>query len=172
MGKFIGGIIFAVAVAVVGGLGFAWLGYFPLNADAPPPRVERLVAGTIFDRTVEKRAPKRENPVRPTIDNLNEGMALYVMNCAVCHGAPNRTAGPLALYPPAPQFTRHAPDMPDDQTFWIIQHGARYTAMPGWSRNLTEDQMWKVTTFLGNWTNLPPEIKAKFGDTGQKQEHE
>jgi mono/diheme cytochrome c family protein len=172
MGKFIAGMIFVVLCVVVGGFAYTWLGYFPLNADARPPALEKALGSAAFDRTVEKRAPKVENPVKPTVDNLNEGMAIYVMDCAVCHGAPNRTTATVGLYPPAPQFTRHAPDMPDNETFWIIKHGARYTGMPSWDKTMTEDQIWKVTTFLGSWTGLPPEIKAKFGDTGQKPEHE
>lgn len=170
MGKFIAGIIFIIVVVVVVGFFYTWFGHFPLNADGRPGSFERFYAGHVFDRTVEKQAPKRDNPVKPTVENLTEGMQIYTMNCAMCHGAPNRTAGPLGLYPPAPQFTRHPPDMPDWQNFWIIQHGARYTGMPAWGKNLTEDQMWKVTTFLGNWSNLPPEITAKFGETKQQGE--
>jgi hypothetical protein len=35
-----------------------------------------------------------------------------------------------SLYPPAPQFNTEMADMPENQNFYILEHGVRWTAMP------------------------------------------
>jgi mono/diheme cytochrome c family protein len=167
MGKFIAGIIFTIVVLGGAGLLYAYFGHMPVNADVAPGKLETYVAGHAMDASVERQAPKVNNPVQPTEDNLTRGMLIYSMNCAQCHGAPTRkvTLGD-GEYPPAPQFTEDPPDMPDHQTYWIIKHGIRYTAMPAWGKMLGDDDIWKVATFLGNWKKLPPTVKSKF-ETGQ-----
>jgi thiosulfate dehydrogenase len=167
MGKFIAGIVFAVAALFVGGLYYTYFGHMPVNADVAPGKLETYYAGHAMDASVELQAPKVRNPVQPTEDNLMRGMLIYSMNCAQCHGAPGRKESlGKGEYPPAPQFTEDPPDLPDHQNYWIIKHGIRYTGMPAWGKLLSEDDMWKVTTFLGNWKKLPPGVKQKF-ESGQ-----
>lgn len=163
MGKFIGGIVFAAVVLGLAMLLFTYLGYMPVNADVAPGKVETYLAGHGMDASVERHAPKLTNPAQPTEDNLLRGMLIYNMNCAQCHGAPTRkqTLG-NGEYPPAPQFTEDPPDMPEHQNYWIIKHGIRYTAMPAWGKMLSEDDIWKVTTFLAQWKKLPPAVKSRF----------
>jgi len=167
MGKFIAGIIFTVVVVGVGGLLFTYLGYMPVNADAAPGKLETAVAGHAMDASVMRQAPKVSNPIHPTEENLLRGMLIYSMNCAQCHGEPTRKKSlGDGEYPPAPQFVEDPPDMQDHHNFWIIKHGIRYTAMPAWEKMLSDDDIWKVTTFLANWKKLPPAVKSKF-ETGQ-----
>jgi len=167
MGKFIAGMIFAVLVFGLGGLCYVYFGHAPVNADVAPGKLETYVGTHALDASVERQAPKVNNPIQPTEDNLTRGMLVYNMNCAQCHGAPTRkqTLGD-GEYPPAPQFTDDPPDMPDHHNYFIIKHGIRYTAMPAWGKMLSDDDIWKVTTFLGQWKKLPPTVKSKF-ETGQ-----
>jgi len=167
MGKFIAGIVFTIVVLGAGGLLYTYLGHMPVNADVVPGKLETYFAGHAMDASVHRQAPKINNPVQPTEENLLRGMLIYSMNCAQCHGEPTRKASlGNGEYPPAPQFTEDPPDMPDHQNYWIIKHGIRYTAMPAWGKMLSDDDVWKVTTFLGNWKKLPPAVKSKF-ETGQ-----
>ena len=167
MGKFIAGIVFTIVVLGAGGLLYTYLGHMPVNADVVPGKLETYFAGHAMDASVHRQAPKINNPVQPTEENLLRGMLIYSMNCAQCHGEPTRKASlGNGEYPPAPQFTENPPDMPDHQNYWIIKHGIRYTAMPAWGKMLSDDDIWKVTTFLGNWKKLPPTVKSKF-ETGQ-----
>ncbi len=50
-------------------------------------------------------------------------------------------------------------DMPENQNFYILQHGIRWTAMPGWRNVLSEQQTWQ--TFLSHIRDLPP-VQAGF----------
>lgn len=163
MGKFIAGIVFAVVAIIVAASVYTYFGHMPVNADVAPSRIETYFAGHALDASIELQAAKVNSPVQPTEDNLLRGMLIYSMNCAQCHGAPTRK-GTLGNgeYPPAPQFTNDPPDMPDHQNYWVIKHGIRYTAMPAWGKMLSDDDIWKVTTFLGQWKKLPPTVKSKF----------
>ena len=157
-----------ILVGVACGLGIALLGFLPVNANTPPPGWEKGLALRAMDAAVERHAPKTANPIPPTDENLAQGMVIYNMNCAVCHGSPAKKENPLghSFYPPVPQFPEDPPDKPDNENHWIIKNGVRYTGMPAWDRTLSEDDMWKVTLLLGHWNNLPPAVKAKF-ESGQ-----
>jgi thiosulfate dehydrogenase len=51
---------------------------------------------------------------------------------------------------------KRAPDMPDNENFYITKHGVRMTGMPAWGKILNDDQLWQVTTFLSHMDKLPP----------------
>ena len=104
------------------------------------------------------------NPVSPTDANLIAGMKVYQANCSSCHGDIDRPHAMFAdgLYPRAPQFLKKAPDMPENQNFYIIKHGVRMSGMPAWNELLTHGQMWQVTGFLANIDKLPPQVSAAW----------
>jgi len=56
--------------------------------------------------------------------------------------------------------------MPENQNYYITVHGVRLTGMPGWKKALTDEQIWKVVTFLSHVDNLPSKAKSVFGLTG------
>jgi thiosulfate dehydrogenase len=113
-----------------------------------------------LDASVDRRAPAAENPLLPTDANLNAGMKMYQEQCASCHGDPVHRKAALAdaLYPRAPQFIEDAPDMPENQNFYILQHGIRYSGMPGWTQIYSDHQLWQITTFLSHMDKLPPAV--------------
>ena len=51
-----------------------------------------------------------------------------------------------------------APDMPENQNFYIIEHGIRLSGMPGWKTALKKSEIWQVTTFLSNLNKLPTRV--------------
>jgi mono/diheme cytochrome c family protein len=52
--------------------------------------------------------------------------------------------------------------MPENQNFYIIQHGIRLSGMPAWKQTLSEQEMWQVTTFLSHMDKLPPQISDEW----------
>ena len=157
--KFIAGFIFAFIVIAIGAFVYVHLGFADIRADQKPTQFETWFAGGGMDNSAERHAPDVKNPMQPTEDNLHEGMVIYTMNCAVCHGTPNGDSEVGEReYPPAPQFTKDPADMPENQNFYIIKHGIRLSAMPGWDKTLSDDKIWKVVTFLANMDKLPPNV--------------
>ena len=70
MGKFILGVIVTLLVLILGGLGFAMLGFIPTTANVPPPHLENRLANTAVDASMERHAPHVANPLTPSDQNL------------------------------------------------------------------------------------------------------
>ena len=169
MGKFALGVVVTLLILILGGLGFAMLGFFPTAANVEPPHVERRLAMGAVDASMERHAPRITNPLTPTDPNLEDGMKLYTMNCALCHGGLDRKPSALAtsLYPPPPNLISDPPDDPEWHIFFTIRTGVRYTGMPAWDKTLSEPDMWKITMLLSHLDKLPPAVqeywKTNFG---------
>jgi len=161
MRNFVLGIIVFVLIIIIGGAGFALLGFMPTNANTAPPQMERHIAMSAVDASVERHAARVNNPVPPTPDNLIEGLKIYTMNCAVCHGGLDRQPAALAknFYPPVPSLIVRPIDDPEWHVFYVIRTGIRYTGMPSWEKVLSEPDMWKVTAFLTRVEKLPPAVQ-------------
>ena len=185
MGKFILGVAVTILVLVLGGLGLAMLGFIPSNANVAPPRLERRIAMAAVDASMERHAPHVTNPLPPTDQNFEDGMKLYTMNCAVCHGGLDRKPASLgnSFYPPAPNLISDPPDDPEWHVFYTIRTGVRYTGMPAWDKTLTEPDIWKIASLLSHMEKLPPAVqdywKANFGaavpageDSKEEHKHE
>jgi mono/diheme cytochrome c family protein len=164
---FILGIIATLVVA-------AGVGYFilssaqiPANADAKPGAIEEFITQTSLRATLERDAPKGPNPVALTDDNLVAAIDLYGKNCAICHGTAegDASASPIAKgeYPSPPQLaTDGVEDDPEGWTFWKIKHGVRWTGMPSWGNELTDQQIWTLALFLKHMDELPPRPEAAW----------
>lgn len=161
MRNFVWGILFTLLILALGGLGAALLGLLPTNANAVPPQMEKRLAMSALDASMERHAPRVNNPVPATDENLIEGMKIYAMNCATCHGGLDRKPVDIAraLYPPAPNLISDPPDDPEWHVFYAIRTGVRYTGMPAWEKMLSEQDMWKVTAFLTRMEKLPPAVQ-------------
>jgi len=184
MRSFIFGVILTLAVLIVGGLALATLGFVPTNADSTPPRWERHFANTALDASMERRAPRVNNPLPPTDENLIDGMKIFTMNCAGCHGTLDGKPNDFgkSFYPSAPNLILHPLDDPEWHIFYCIRTGVRYTGMPAWGKTLSEQDMWKVTAFLSRIEKLPPAVQdywkkafsaaAPPASAGEPEEHE
>ena len=90
------------------------------------------------------------NPVLRTAESVEQGAALFVANCASCHGETGAGDGPLADSLPAPpaNFTVHVPFHPDGVLYAWITDGIRGTGMPAWSPQLSDQERWDLVNFL------------------------
>jgi len=167
MGKFILGVIVTLLILILGGLGFAMLGFFPTAANVEPPHMEHHLLMGAVDASMERHAPRVTNPLTPTDQNLEDGMKLYTMNCALCHGGLDRKRSSLAtsFYPPPPNFLSDPPDDPEWHIFYTIRTGVRYTGMPAWDKTLSEQDMWKITLLLSHLDKLPPNVQEYWKTT-------
>ncbi len=164
MKNFLLGIVCALAVLFIGGYFYAMRGYVDFRADQEPSSAERNFAMAAVDASTERNASDAKNPLHATEENLVAGATLYLNHCAGCHGVPSNPDSQFArsFYPPAPVFFKEAPDMPENQNYYIIVHGIRWTGMPAWGKTLNDNQTWQIVTFLGNIEKLPPAAKRIF----------
>jgi mono/diheme cytochrome c family protein len=161
MRAFILGIIATLIALFVAGLLIAQFGLFPTRADATPPSFERHIAMSALDASMDRHAPRVENPVPATDDNLMDGMKIYTMNCSVCHGTLDYKPSLLehSMYPPPPQIILDPLDDPEWHLYYAIRTGVRYTGMPAWDHALSDQDIWKVTAFLSRVEKLPPVVQ-------------
>ena len=181
MRNFILGVLVTLLVLLFGGLAYALLGFIHTNADATPPRWESRFAMSAMDASMDHHAPRVSNPLPPTDENIIDGMKIYTMNCAVCHGTLDTKPSPLehSFYPPPPQLILRPLDDPEWHIFYAIRTGVRYTGMPAWNKALGEQDIWKVTAFLSRLDMLSPAVqeywKKSFGVAppapGEEHEH-
>lgn len=159
----------AIILLFVCGLLVAQFGLFPTNADATPSDFERRVAMNALDSSMERHAARVANPVAATDANLIDGLKLYTMNCAVCHGTLDYKPSLLehSMYPPAPQLILDPLDDPEWHIYFAIRTGVRYTGMPAWGHALADQDIWKMTAFLSRLEKLPPTVqqywKSSYG---------
>ena len=157
------GVIVGVIAVIVAGLicayGLLQGGFMPANADAKPGGLELWAANTSLSATLRRESPKGANPVTLTDEHLTEGVKLFGDHCAICHGAADGTASPVArgLYPALPQLaTDGVEDDAEGVSYWKIKHGIRLTGMPSWAGTLNDTQIWTLALFLKHMDKLPP----------------
>jgi mono/diheme cytochrome c family protein len=167
--RFVQGFVLGILALPLGALVAAWLGYLPALAKAEPPRWEKAVAQMTLNSYVARHAPHLANPIPPTDENLLAGLKVFRDGCAGCHGDPNAGSDyGASFYPRVPQFASDPPRLPDWQLFWIVKNGVRYSGMSAWDRQWdndsakSDDQMWKVVTFLSRLDSLPPAVNAEW----------
>lgn len=168
MRGFIVGVILTLLIIGVAGFLLIKKGYLSFNADQEPSFLESKLAMSAMDASTDRHAPDVKNPVPASEENLVAGAKLYIDHCAGCHGVPSNPDSQFgrSFYPVVPPFFKDAPDMPENQNFYIIQHGVRWTAMPSWKKTLSEAEMWQIVTFLSNIEKLPPAAMKEFQPPG------
>lgn len=91
------GITLTIAIALISVYALLHSGLIPANADAKPGGLELWMAGTSLDATLDRYAPKEQNPVALTDQHLLEGVRLFGENCAVCHGSAKGANSPSPI---------------------------------------------------------------------------
>jgi len=165
MRGFINGIVFTIALLVGAVYAGVQFGAMPAGADAKPFPYEEWAAKHSLHAAMAREDAAFTNPLQPTDANLTDGVHLYAVNCAVCHGAADAAQSTLSkgFYIEAPQLAKDGvEDDPEKMTFWKLKHGIRFSAMPAFGSTLSDDDLWKITMFLSTMDKLPPAVEAEW----------
>jgi len=164
MRNFFSGFIVGILVLAVGGALAAWLYPWRVNATDKPPTWERRLMNRLLDRIVEREAESLTSPVAVSDSALAQGLKDYRDKCAGCHGDYKKPSdwGMNNFYPRAPQFSRRNPHDPDNEIYWIVKNGIRYTGMAAWDKILPDDRLWKVSMFVTRMDSLPPAVANEW----------
>ncbi|MBI5885993.1 MAG: cytochrome c [Deltaproteobacteria bacterium] len=156
----------------------AWITFAAVCDEAAAPPIVRSLhpsppsAFTAYGRTIEMAG--LANPYR-AIEKTDEaafrglvleGGKLYFKNCFFCHGAKLDGAGHFSqgLTPlPLPfKGTDTIAQLQESYVFWRIVKGGPglpheatpwLSAMPAWEKMMTEDEVWKTTLFIYDYTD-------------------
>ncbi|MFY9659539.1 MAG: cytochrome c [Terriglobales bacterium] len=161
--KFIGGLILGLLIVPFGAYLYFTGGAAPVATTDSDMRFENYFAHKALNARIAKDMPKNV-PIQPTETNYVAGAELYKQHCGVCHGLPlsPKTAIATGMYPRPPQLFQGKGVTDDEpgETYWKIFNGIRLTGMPGFSKTLSETQMWQMALLLANADKLPPAAKA------------
>ena len=165
MRGFFNGIVFTLAIAAGAGVAAVYTGALPAGADNKPPAIEEAAAKISLNAAIARASVGVTNPVALTDANLIAGIKTYGANCAVCHGASDAKPSTLAkgFYIKSPQLAKDGvEDDPGAVTFWKLEHGIRFTAMPAFGTSISKEDLWKVALFLGHMDKLPPAAETAW----------
>jgi mono/diheme cytochrome c family protein len=158
-----GALVAVVIVAIAGTItGFAYIKITGLSAQAAPGPVETAVARRVRGLAVPSDYRTLANPVLSNEESVRNGMAHFADHCASCHandGSGNTHLG-REMFPPAPDMRASATqELTDGELFYFIEHGIRFTGMPGWSTGTLdgEEASWHLVNFMRQLPKLTPE---------------
>src|SRR5260370_2637087 len=169
MKKFVLGLLVGVAIIPVAAYVYLWAGMAPVATSAPPLPLEKRLTKMALDARVAKEAPK-DPPFAADEANLLAGAMVYQMNCAVCHGLPNKPRTPLekGMFPKPPELL-HGKGVSDDQpgaSYWKIANGIRLSGMPGFKPSLSETEMWQDPLLVANSDKVAASVPNPLWSSG------
>jgi len=114
--------------------------------------VVRVIPGDFSDGEAEDFGNKGiKSPLVKDDINFTEGMKLFNLYCAQCHGIDGQGDGPASVYinPEPANLTETNDDFKTQgQWFWKVSEGVETTNMPPWKYVLTDDDRWKAIYYV------------------------
>jgi len=138
-------------------------------------QVIAFIQGAFIDMvphyTDEGEMPAKYADAKEPADQSEEviatGKAMWVMNCAFCHGYGGAGDGPnaLGLQPAAPSFldTATYSEWTPQDYYWRISESIPMRAMPQWKYWFDDDQRWAISNYVRTILLFPP-ADAEPGD--------
>ncbi|HEY4843312.1 MAG TPA: cytochrome c [Terriglobales bacterium] len=161
--KFVAGLVLGLILIPLAGYLYFTGGSAPVATTDSDMPFENFFAHKALDARIAKDMPKTV-PIQPSEANYVAGADLYKQNCAVCHGVPltPKTAIATGMYPHPPLLFegKGVTDDEPGESYWKIFNGIRLSGMPGFSKSLSETQMWQIALLVANADKLPPSAKA------------
>src|SRR6202795_1485693 len=161
--KFIAGLMLGFLLVPFGVYLYVAGGSAPVATTDSDFPFEAFFAHKALNARIKKDMPKNV-PIQPNEANYVAGAELYKQHCAVCHGLPlaPKTSIATGMYP-RPPLLFEGKGVTDDEpgeSYWKILNGIRLSAIPGFSKSLSETQMWQLALLVANADKLPTSAKA------------
>jgi cytochrome c553 len=125
---------------------------FNLSALQDPGHLETRVSNRA-KRFLIHRASRHAISARPlhTKTSVEMGSEHYGLDCSICHADDGRGQRPPGnwMYPRAADLTsERVQDYSDEELFWIIKNGIRFTGMPAFAKVETDDHIWDLVSYV------------------------
>jgi mono/diheme cytochrome c family protein len=96
-----------------------------------------------------------------------QGEAIYTKNCVSCHGNPGKGNNLKSLTPVPPDFSKSkTQSLTDGELFYIISTGRM--VMPSFSNVLSEDERWKVISYIRSFNKNYVQALSTFNPNKNK----
>jgi thiosulfate dehydrogenase len=161
--KYIVGLVLGIVLVAAAAYLYFTGGSAPVATTDGDMPFERFMAKRALNARIAKEKPTNV-PIQLNEANYLAGADLYKQHCAVCHGVPLAPKSAIAdgMYPKPPQLLvgKGVTDDEPGESYWKIANGIRLSGMPGFSKSLSETQMWQLATLMANADKLPPSVKT------------
>lgn len=139
-----------VAGAIVGAFLFAWSGLYNVAASRGHWALVEWFLRFGMSNSVELRAATIDVPPLDDENLVALGAGHFHLGCAYCHGTPGSPGSRVtdAMLPSPPHLPTSMRSWKDEELFWIVRHGIKYTGMPGWLALERADEVWAIVAFL------------------------
>jgi len=167
-------VLLIIAVVVV----YAAVARGGLSAEERPGAIERSIARRLVRLAVPSDAKQQTNPFASKAETWREAADHFQDHCAVCHGADGRGRTDIGqyMYPQVPDLADPVvQQMTDGDLFYIIQNGVRWTGMPGWKKEHSADETWKLVSFVRRVPSLTANDLESMGhekSEGESHHHQ
>ncbi|MGB0010224.1 MAG: cytochrome c [Candidatus Sulfotelmatobacter sp.] len=126
--------------------------HFSLTALQEPGPLETGVTN-LAKHSVIRLASRHGIPAPPADRraSVEAGGTRFGLDCSTCHGVDGRaqTGSGQWMYPRVADLTsKRVQGYSDQELFWIINNGIRFTGMPGFGRVETPDDIWDLVNFV------------------------
>jgi mono/diheme cytochrome c family protein len=151
---FLGTIVFVLIVPLI----YLRVGAAEVRGDVKAPSWESRLMQFAVHAAVRRRAPRIQNPLPHSNEQLIAGGKMYLDGCAGCHGRPGRPARNRMTYGPPPEFAHVGTQYSEPELFWVVKHGIRRTGMSAYASFYSDQQVWQLVEFVQQMNNLPPTV--------------
>jgi mono/diheme cytochrome c family protein len=148
-------------LVLIAAAGLVYLRSTGLDAMTQPGALETRVARAARRLAIPPAIRTMANPTPRSAESVGDGMAHFADHCATCHandGSGDTEMG-RGLYPKAPDMRLPATqELSDGELFYVIEHGIRFTGMPGWRTGTPagEASSWHLVHFIRHLPALTP----------------
>jgi mono/diheme cytochrome c family protein len=154
-------LLIAILILAVAGLagGYMFL-RGGIGTTDEPSRAEAYVARRLRNFAIPSEARSIRNPFANDVAAWRPANPTFQEHCALCHDSDGRGRAKVGqrLYPRAPDMAAaDTQELTDGELFYIIRNGVRLTGMPGWSDLLSEEESWRLVSFVRHLPRLTPE---------------
>lgn len=164
MKRFWPGFFLGILISMLVPLLILASGALNFAATAGPSSAEAALAKFAVGRSMAWRVPEMINPYAGDQQAAAAGIHHYADTCLACHGAPDVSPKEFAkgLNPPAPNLTKSLDNRTDAELFWIVKNGIRMSGMPALGPTHTDDDIWKIVSFVRTLPTLSHEQKTQL----------
>lgn len=140
-----------LSLGLAAGALFVWSGVYNVAASTDHWKITTWILEQIRVQSVDTWSSfVQEPPPLDDADMIMLGAAHFEGGCTPCHSRPDDPANAIAasMLPPPPPLGPVVVDKEAKEIFWIVKHGLKFTAMPAWSSQERDDEVWALTAFL------------------------
>ncbi len=133
-----------------------------LDARATPGALETTVFRAVRAFSIPRAVRNQTDPAPSDAAAMHDAMAHFADHCASCHGADGSgdTEIGRGLYPKPPDM-RQSPTqrLTDGELFYIVEHGVRFTGMPGFGTGTAEGARasWSLVRLIRQLPGMTPD---------------